>query len=89
MLSEKAQGEMDAFMLKDIYEEGYAGALVFAFQDEWFKRTWNTMDLDLPDRRSYWNNQQTNEQHFGLLAFDSGEKESTCYVDGDIYGLGR
>jgi hypothetical protein len=83
-VSEKAQGEMDAFMLKDIYEEGYAGALVFAFQDEWFKRTWNTMDLDLPDRRSYWNNQQTNEQHFGLLAFDSGEKESNCYVDGDI-----
>ena len=83
-ITEKAQGEMDAFMLKDIYEEGYAGALVFAFQDEWFKRTWNTMELDLPSRRSYFNNQQTNEQHFGMLAFDSGEKESTCYVDGDI-----
>jgi len=83
-VSEKAQGEMDAFMLKDIYEEGYAGGLVFAFQDEWFKRTWNTMDLDLPDRRPYWNNQQTNEQHFGLLAFDSGDKESICYIDGDI-----
>lgn len=82
-VSEKAQGEMDAFMLKDIYEEGYAGALVFAFQDEWFKRTWNTMDLDLPDRRPFWNNPQTNEQHFGLLAFDPGEKESNCYVDGD------
>jgi len=83
-ITEKAQGEMDAFMLKDIYDEGYAGGLVFAFQDEWFKRTWNTMDFDLPSRRSYWNNQQTNEQHFGVLAFDSGEKESTCYVDGDI-----
>ncbi|MBK5241556.1 family 2 glycosyl transferase [Clostridium sp.] len=83
-VSEKAQGEMDTFMLKDIYEEGYAGALVFSFQDEWFKRTWNTMDLDLPNRRSYWNNQQTNEQHFGLLAFDSGESESASYVDGDI-----
>ena len=83
-VTEKDQGEMDAFMLKDIYEEGYAGALVFAFQDEWFKRTWNTMDLDLPSRRSYWNNQQTNEQHFGLLAFDSGEIASPCYIDGDI-----
>ena len=83
-VSEKSQGEMDAFLLKDIYEEGYAGGLVFAFQDEWFKRTWNTMDLDLPLRRAYWNNEQTNEQHFGLLAFDSGEKESTCYVDGDL-----
>ncbi|MFT5873963.1 MAG: hypothetical protein ACI8WT_002923 [Clostridium sp.] len=83
-VSEKAQGEMDAFLMSDIYEEGYAGALVFAFQDEWFKRTWNTMELDLPERRAYWNNQQTNEQHFGLLAFDSGEKESPCYVDGDV-----
>jgi hypothetical protein len=83
-VSEKAQGEMITFMLQDIYEEGYAGALVFSFQDEWFKRTWNTMELDIPDRRSYWNNQQTNEQHFGLLAFDSGEKESASYVDGDI-----
>lgn len=83
-VTEKAQGEMNAFMLKDIYEEGYAGALVFAFQDEWFKRTWNTMDFDLSDRRPYWNNQQTNEQHFGLLAFDPGEKGSTSYVDGDI-----
>jgi hypothetical protein len=83
-ISEKDQGNMDAFMLKDIYEEGYAGGLVFSFQDEWFKRTWNTMDLDLPDRRPFWNNPQTNEQHFGLLAFDSGAEESTCYVDGEI-----
>ena len=83
-VSEKEQGEMVTLMLEDIYDEGYAGALVFAFQDEWFKRTWNTMDLDLPNRRAYWNNQQTNEQHFGLLAFDSGETESISYVDGDI-----
>ena len=83
-VSEKEQGEMDAAMLKDIYEEGYAGGLIFSFQDEWFKRTWNTMDFDLPDRRPYWNNMQTNEQHFGVLAFDPGEKKSICYVDADI-----
>lgn len=83
-VSEKDQGEMVAAMLKSMYEEGYAGGLVFAFQDEWFKRTWNTMELEIPQRRAYWNNQQTNEQHFGLLAFDPGEKESICYVDGDI-----
>jgi len=82
-VSETDQGQMDAYMLKDIYEGGYAGGLIFAFQDEWFKRTWNTMDLDLSDRRPYWNNPQTNEQHFGLLAFDSGEKQSTCYIDGN------
>ena len=83
-VDEKSQGEMDATMLQDIYDEGYAGGLVFTWQDEWFKRTWNTMDLDLPDKRAYWSNPQTNEQEFGILAFDPGEDKSICYVDGDI-----
>lgn len=83
-ISEKFQGEADAHMLKDIYEEGYAGGLVFSWQDEWFKRTWNTMDLDIPDRRPYWSNAQTNEQEFGLLAFEPGKDKSICYVDGEI-----
>ncbi|KZL92147.1 family 2 glycosyl transferase [Clostridium magnum] len=82
-VDEKKQGEMDAFMLNNIYEEGYAGGLVFTWQDEWFKRTWNTMDLDIPDKRAYWSNAQTNEQEFGLLAFETGKDKSICYVDGD------
>jgi hypothetical protein len=82
-LTEEEQGIMDASMIRDIFLEGFAGGMVFAFQDEWFKTTWNTMDFDIPDRRAYWNNPQTNEQHFGLLAFDSGNTKSICYVDGD------
>lgn len=34
MISEHDQGSMDAYMLQDIYNEGYAGALVFTWQDE-------------------------------------------------------
>ena len=34
-------------------------------------------------RNIYWKDAQTNDQHFGLLAFDCGKKESVCYVDGD------
>lgn len=83
-ISEENQGKMDAFMMNNIYEEGYAGGLIFTWQDEWFKRTWNTMDLDIADRRPYWSNPQTNEQEFGLLAFDPGNRKSICYVDGDI-----
>lgn len=83
-VDEKSQGEMNAAMLKDIYDSGYAGGLIFSWQDEWFKRTWNTMDLDISDRRPYWSNPQTNEQGFGILAFDPGKDESICYVDGDI-----
>ena len=83
-LSEQEQGIIGEMLLEDIYEEGYCGGLVFTWQDEWFKRTWNTMDFDLPDRRPFWSNPQTNEQQFGLLAFDPGESESICYVDGDV-----
>lgn len=83
-IDEKTQGEMDSKMLQDIYDEDYAGGIVFSWQDEWFKRTWNTMDFDLSDRRPFWSNTQTNEQEFGLMAFDPGKEKSTCYVDGDI-----
>ena len=80
--SEKEQGEIDSRLYQSIVSEGYAGGLVFTWQDEWFKRTWNTMDFDNPDRRPYWNNQQTNEQHFGLLGFESGKKGTGIVVDG-------
>jgi hypothetical protein len=81
--SESEQGQIDTRLFQSIVSEGYAGGLVFTWQDEWFKRTWNTMDLDNPDRRPYWNNQQTNEQHFGLLGFEPGKKESAIIVDGE------
>ncbi|MBY0144938.1 hypothetical protein [Neobacillus niacini] len=80
--SEEEQGLIDKVLFKSIVSEGYAGGLIFTWQDEWFKRTWNTMDFDNPDRRPFWNNQQTNEQHFGLLSFEPGTKESAILVDG-------
>ncbi|PGV51875.1 hypothetical protein [Bacillus sp. AFS037270] len=80
--SEEEQGQIDQHLYQSIVSEKYAGGLVFTWQDEWFKRTWNTMDFDNPDRRPYWNNQQTNEQHFGLLGFEPGKKETSIVVDG-------
>lgn len=83
-ISETDQGNMDADMLRSIYTQGYMGGLVFSWQDEWFKRTWNTMDFDLPNMRAYWSNTQTNEQEFGLLAFDPGEEKNVVNIDGDV-----
>ncbi len=68
--SEESQGDINSILYEDIMQEGMLGGLVFTWQDEWFKRTWNTMELDNPDRRPYWSNAQTNEQQFGLLSFD-------------------
>lgn len=82
-LSENEQGEAIISMYEDIKTSGCAGGIVFIWQDEWFKRTWNTMEgLDL-ENGSFWSNYQTNEQYFGLLSFDPGKEQSICYVDGD------
>ncbi|QFG00238.1 hypothetical protein PB01_16270 [Psychrobacillus glaciei] len=69
--SEKEQGKILASLYEDILAEDMMGGLVFSWQDEWFKRTWNTTDLDDPDRRPFWSNLQTNEQNFGLLSFNT------------------
>jgi len=82
--SEKEQGEILARCYADIKDAGSAGSCVFTWQDEWFKRTWNTMYAVNLDRTAYWSDYQTNEQYFGLLSFDPGDEESVCYVDGDI-----
>lgn len=68
--SEKEQGKIITHLFEDIMAEKLLGGLVFTWQDEWFKRTWNTVDYDNPDRRPFWSNAQTNEQQFGLLSFD-------------------
>ena len=77
--SEKEQGEILSHLYEDILEENMLGGLIFTWQDEWFKRTWNTMDYDNPNRRPFWSNAQTNEQQFGLLSFDRHK----IRVDGD------
>lgn len=79
-VTEQEQGKILTHLFEDIMEEDYLGGLVFTWQDEWFKRTWNTMDYDNAERRPYWSNAQTNEQQFGLLSFD----QHKIQVDGDI-----
>ncbi|WP_053362434.1 hypothetical protein [Bacillus sp. FJAT-27251] len=81
--SEQEQGNYVKSLFEDIIAENLAGGLVFSWHDEWFKRTWNTMDYDNPDRRPYWDNVQTNEQHFGLLSFEPNTKKTQLHVDGN------
>lgn len=54
------------------------------WQDEWFKKTWNTMPFEIPaDRRAFWLNVLTNEKMFGVLAMQPG-KEGQISIDGDL-----
>ena len=83
-MSETEQGDALVRCYNDIMDAGCAGSCVFAWQDEWFKRTWNTMHAVNLMRTPYWSDYQTNEQYFGLLSFDPGKEQSVCYVDGDV-----
>jgi hypothetical protein len=83
-MSETEQADAIIACYHDIMDAGSAGSVVFSWQDEWFKRTWNTMHaVDLKDT-AYWSDIQTNEQYFGLLAFDPGKEQSICYMDGCV-----
>ena len=83
-LTEQQQGEAVATLFRDIRKAGCAGSLVFTWQDEWYKRTWNEMFLSDPDMRPFWSNAMCVEQLFGLLAFEPGEAGDPHYPDGDL-----
>lgn len=83
MLTETEQGEALISLYQDIKEAGAAGGIVFSWQDEWFKRSWNTAPFVDSNFSAYWSDAQTSEQAFGLLAFDPGLEESMVYLDGD------
>jgi hypothetical protein len=82
--TEEEQGEVDADLLESIRSEGYDGGILFAWQDEWFKTTWNTTDLETPSkRRIKWRNRLTPEENFGVIAAEPGESvEEMILLDG-------
>lgn len=82
-INETKQGEALVSMYQDIKASGCAGGIVYSWQDEWFRYTWNTIPTVDLDSNTYWRDYQTNEQCFGLLSFDPGTDQSICYVDGD------
>ena len=83
-LNETEQGQAVAALLHDIRSAGCAGSMVFTWQDEWYKTVWNESLLSDPDRRAFWSNAMCAEQGFGLLAFEPGEQDQTCYPDGSL-----
>lgn len=67
---ERAQGENNMRILRNIETSGCGGGMVFAWIDEWFKRTWIADPLDyVTDSRILWHNLSSPEQNFGLIGF--------------------
>lgn len=69
--SEQEAARTNADLFRVIKGQRLGGAFLFEWVDEWFKFTWNTIDLQIPpDRRSLWHDPLTNEQYFGVWAVD-------------------
>lgn len=83
-VSERDAGAANARLAAEIRESGAAGAIVFAWMDEWFKRNWFAMGTELPaERGRMWQNMMSSEEHYGLLALRPGAAERTPVLGGD------
>lgn len=83
-MTEKEQGQAIISMYSSIMEANCNGGIVYNWQDEWYKKTWNTMQNVNTNFAANWSDAQTSDQFFGLLSFDPGKEKSISYVDGDI-----
>lgn len=78
-LNEQQQGEALVDTYQDFIASGCVGGVINSWQDEWGLRTWNTTYAVDVNRASLWNDIQSMDHGYGLLAFDS---EDDVLVDG-------
>jgi hypothetical protein len=91
--SEIQQGEKDMRMMNNILDTGCAGGFIFAWMDEWFKRTWIVLYLEaegvesgsgIIPTRQLWHNEASPEQCFGLIAFQQKDVPEMEAYDLDL-----
>ncbi len=71
-LTEEAMARIDRRLTLELVEAGMAGAILFAWMDEWFKHNWVTLEFELPaDRNRMWYNRLNAEQHYGMWAMEA------------------
>jgi len=81
--SEREQGEQDARLVRNTYDAGCAGAVLFAWIDEWFKKNWLVIEFEEPlERKPLWYNALDAEENYGLVAYRPGANGPSIVVDG-------
>jgi hypothetical protein len=81
---EEAMARIDARLTREIRESGAAGAIVFAWMDEWFKKNWIVIDFEQPSERNrLWLNAMDAEQNYGILGQYAGTAGTRPTLGGD------
>jgi hypothetical protein len=81
---ERRMAAIDARLTREIREAGAAGAVMFAWLDEWFKKNWAVMDYEIPlDNTRLWHNVMDAEQNYGILGQYGGDGVTTPELGGD------
>ncbi|HEY3401415.1 MAG TPA: tetratricopeptide repeat protein [Geothrix sp.] len=82
-LEEKDQARLLKRLIRNIHDSGYAGGIVFAWMDEWFKKTWQVSPLELPpERKPLWFNVMDAEENYGIIGHHPGAKGPNILIDG-------
>jgi hypothetical protein len=83
-VSEKDAATYNARLAAEIREVGAAGAIYFAWIDEWFKKNWFSADFELPHENArQWHNALSPEQHYGVMAMLAGAPGTSPELGGD------
>lgn len=82
-LTEEEQGEALMQLYHQAMDCGWSGVFLSTWQDVWERRSWNTAFSTLLTENYLWHDLQTDGQNYGIMAFEPGDGEKVCYVDGD------
>jgi hypothetical protein len=81
---EAAMAAIDARLTREIRASGAAGAILFAWLDEWFKKNWAVIDYEIPrDHTRLWHNVMDAEQNYGIMGEYAGDSAATPRLGGD------
>lgn len=82
-LSEQDQARMLPRLIANVHDAGAAGGILFAWIDEWFKKTWIQAPFELPSERNpLWLNVLDPEQNYGLIGHHPGAGGPRFVLDG-------
>jgi hypothetical protein len=80
---EQDMARINARLTREIRESGAAGGILFAWIDEWFKKNWVVVDLEVPqDHTRLWHNLMDAEQNYGVIGMYAGDSASTPRLGG-------